>query len=91
MIFFSEIIFVEWYSYNNKYLSLLNASYLLNAPAWTYKAKRRPGSLRVFISLLQRTSRVRVGSRPRAKPLPIVSLKVQPAISLFNTSDLVIQ
>ena len=25
--FFAEISFVEWYSYNNKHLSLLNASY----------------------------------------------------------------
>ena len=39
MIFFAEIIFVEWYSYNNKHLSLLNASYLLNALAWTHKSR----------------------------------------------------
>ena len=37
------------YSYNNKNLSLLNASYLLNAPAWTHKVKRRPWSVRVFM------------------------------------------
>ena len=39
MIFFAEIIFVEWYSFSNKHLSLLNASYLLNAPAWTHKSR----------------------------------------------------
>ena len=33
MIFFAEISFFEWYSYNNKHLSLLNA------PVWIHKVK----------------------------------------------------
>ena len=50
LIFFAEISFVEWYRYNNKHLSLSNASYLLNAPVWTHKVKSRPGSEWVFIT-----------------------------------------
>ena len=44
-----KYVLLSRFSYNNKHLSLLNASYLLNAPAWTQKVKRRPGSVRVFI------------------------------------------
>ena len=99
MIFFAEISFVKCYSYNNKHFSLLNASFLLNAPVWTHKVKGRPESLWVFIrSFTVNCKYIFFSALPECGwalghvPSPsLVSVKVKPGIYLFNTSDLLIQ
>ena len=92
MIFLGEIIFVEWYSYNNRHLSLLNASYLLNVPVSTHKVKRRLGSVEVFmrsftvhlrlILYISSSAHLLSAGGLRHVPSPsLVSLKEQPPIS----------